>query len=45
VGFPPTTGRRHIVDFRKLELKMWRDWLDREHRCVVLMQQLNYYSY
>ena len=34
-GFPPTQGGRHIVNFRNLKLKMWRDWLDREHRCVV----------
>lgn len=34
-GFPPTRGGRHIVNFRNLELRMWRDWLDRERRCVV----------
>jgi hypothetical protein len=35
-GFPTATGGRHIATSANLKLKMWRDWLDREHRCVVL---------
>jgi len=35
-GFPPfKPGAGYGTNFRTLKLKMWRDWLDREHRCVV----------
>jgi hypothetical protein len=33
-GFPPFKGPV-LTNFRNVGLKMWRDWLDGEHRCVV----------
>jgi hypothetical protein len=35
-GFPPfKPGAGYGTNFRTLKIKLWRDWLDREHRCVV----------
>src|SRR6266851_4338992 len=35
-GFPPfNPGAGYGTNFRSLKLKLWRDWLDRQHRCVV----------
>lgn len=35
-GFPPYGGKGpYGTNFRNLRLKMWQDWLDREHRCAV----------
>lgn len=35
-GFPPfKAGAGLGTNFRTLNNRLWRDWLDREHRCVV----------
>jgi putative SOS response-associated peptidase YedK len=35
-GFPPfKAGAGYGTNFRTLNNHLWRDWLDREHRCVV----------
>ncbi len=35
-GFPPYGGRGpYATNYRTLNNHMWRDWLDREHPCVV----------
>lgn len=35
-GFPPYGGKGpYATNYRTLNNHMWRDWLDREHRCVV----------
>ena len=35
-GFPPfKQGAGYGTNFRSLKNHLWRDWLDREHRCVV----------
>ncbi|WIM10735.1 SOS response-associated peptidase family protein [Enhydrobacter sp.] len=35
-GFPPFGGKGpYGTNFRNLKLKLRRDWLDREHRCIV----------
>ena len=35
-GFPPfKPGAGYGTNFRSLKNHLWRDWLDREHRCVV----------
>jgi putative SOS response-associated peptidase YedK len=35
-GFPPFGGKGpYVTNFRHLKSHMWRDCLDREHRCVV----------
>jgi putative SOS response-associated peptidase YedK len=35
-GFPPfKPGAGYGTNFRSLKIKLWRDWLDREHRCIV----------
>lgn len=36
-GFPPFGGKgTYTTNFRNLNVNLWRPWLDREHRCVVL---------
>ena len=33
-GFPPfQPGAGYGTNFCSLKIKLWRDWLDREHRC------------
>jgi putative SOS response-associated peptidase YedK len=35
-GFPPfKPGAGYGTNFRSLKNHLWRDWLDRQHRCVV----------
>src|SRR5216683_4775200 len=35
-GFPPfKPGAGYGTNFRTLKNRLWRDWLDRAHRCVV----------
>lgn len=35
-GFPKFEGKGpYVTNFRHLKSHMWRDWLDREHRCIV----------
>jgi putative SOS response-associated peptidase YedK len=35
-GFPPfRKGAGYGTNFRTLTVNLWRDWLDKEHRCVV----------
>jgi putative SOS response-associated peptidase YedK len=35
-GFPPFSSKGpYATNFRNLKVNLWREWLDREHRCAV----------